>query len=114
MTPPPSQRIALGPDGSPVLDQHGNQRGGVRSTYLDVPVATYSSRNETAPNGLAMCTGMGAETRFSREQLRVLYRDRQDYVNRVIARANELEREGWLLPFNAEAVRQEAARFAGF
>jgi alpha/beta hydrolase family protein len=94
-----------------VLDEHGNELGGVRSTYLDVPTASYFA-NAAAPGGESLCDGpdaLGAQERFSRETLDSLYGTHGRYVSRVVRRANELAREGWLLPADARAVRQEAA-----
>ena len=109
VTPPPSQRLALQGDGTPMLDAHGNLVGGVRSSYLDVPTARYFA-NASAPGSNA-CRLDGAQERFSPEERASLYGDHGSYVNRVDSRVNELERAGWLLPADAEEVREEAARF---
>ena len=109
VTPPPSQRLALDADGTPMLDAHGNLVGGVRSSYLDVPTARYFA-NASAPGGNA-CRLDGAQARFSPEERASLYGDHGSYVSRVDRRVHELEREGWLLSADAQEVRDEAARF---
>ena len=38
---------------------------------------------------------------------------RGGYVNRAIRRINELERDGSLLPADAQELREEAAQFDG-
>jgi Alpha/beta hydrolase domain len=111
VTPPPSQRIALNPDGTPMLDQFGNALGGVRTTYTDVATARYFP-NEPAPGGSCDPT-FGAQERFSAEQLTSLYSNHGGYVSRVAHRVQELEQDGWLLPADAHAVRQDAAQFDG-
>jgi hypothetical protein len=105
--PPPSQRIALNADGTPVLDAHGNPAGGVRSSYLDVPTARYFT-NATAPAGGQNCSQDGFEERFSPATLASLYRNPGDYVSRATRRIDELEREGWLLGADALELRAEA------
>ncbi|HZO53989.1 MAG TPA: alpha/beta hydrolase domain-containing protein [Bryobacteraceae bacterium] len=114
--PPPSQRLALNPDGTVILDEHGNDVGGIRSTQLDVPTARYLA-NAAGPGGHALCNGenaLGAQARFSPEKLDALYKNRGGYVFRVFQRAHQLEREGWLLPADAREVLREATHFHGF
>jgi len=110
-TPPPSQRITLGPDGTATRDEHGNPLSGVRTTYTDVPTARYFA-NEPAPGG--SCAGLGAQERFSSDELDSLYGNHGRYVSRVVQRALELNRDGWLLSADARDVVLEAAHLDGF
>jgi hypothetical protein len=110
VTPPPSQRITLQPNGTAMLDEHGNPLGGVRTTYTDVPTARYFP-NQPAPGG--SCSDLGAQERFSPEKLESLYGSHGGYANRVVRRANDLERDGWLLPADAREADLEAAHFDG-
>ena len=112
VTPPASLRMALAADGTPMLDVHGNSVGGVRSSFLDVPIARYFT-NAPAPGGNA-CRLDGAQERLSPEELASLHESHGGYVNRVDRRVNELEREGWLVPADAQGIRQEAVHFTGF
>jgi len=112
VTPPPSQRLELNPSGTVKLDEHGNPVGGVRSSYLDVPTARYLA-NTTAPGGSLLCGFAGAQERFSPEKLAALYRNHGGYVSEAIRRINELEGDGWLLPADAQELREEAAQFDG-
>jgi hypothetical protein len=105
VTPPPSQRIALAADGTPMLDKHGNPAGGVRSSYLDVPTARYLGGGD--------CSMGGGQDSFSGETLASLYRNRDDYVSHATRRINELEKDGWLLPPDALELREEAGKFKG-
>jgi hypothetical protein len=79
-------------DGTRVaLDEFGNAKGGVRSTYLDVPVHTF-----TIPNsGPGLCSQTGYITPLSEEQLKSLYRSRGDYLAKVLLRLLHLVFEGW-------------------
>ena len=98
-TPPPHMRQPLMMRGKPpevqfVLDEHGNQIGGVRSPYVDVPIATYSDD--------------GTVTMFSPEKRRALYASREDYVRRVAECADRMVSERWILPRAAIQMREQA------
>jgi hypothetical protein len=107
-TPPRSKRLTLDGDGSVTLDQHGNPRGGVRTTYIEVPTARYVAE---AGSGL-VCGRLlgGGQEPFPPEKLASLYKSHDDYVRKVTRLVQRFEREGWLLPADARAVREEAVR----
>jgi hypothetical protein len=111
------------------LDEFGNVRGGIRNTYVDVPVKSFHVPNEGAdprisnPNRFiaarrvngadpdAQLCGLGNfETALSKEQLKKLYKNPKDYYNKVAQRYDELVKEGWALPVYRETVLAEAAR----
>jgi alpha/beta hydrolase family protein len=74
-----------------VLDEHGNAKGGVRSTYLDVPAFTF-----TIPNtGPGLCSQTGWITPFSAEEMKALYKNHGGYVSRIQHRLKELMDEGF-------------------
>ena len=79
-------------DGTRVaLDEHGNAKGGVRSTYLDVPAFTF-----TIPNsGPGLCSQTGWITPLSAEKMAELYRNHGGYVSRIQHRLKALMDEGW-------------------
>jgi Alpha/beta hydrolase domain len=107
-TPPRSKRLTLDGDGSVTLDQHGNPRGGVRTTYVEVPTARYVAE---AGGGL-VCGRLlgGGQEPFPPEKLASLYKSHDDYVRKVTRLVQRFQREGWLLPADARAVREEAVR----
>ncbi|MGQ0433133.1 MAG: alpha/beta hydrolase domain-containing protein [Microthrixaceae bacterium] len=105
-TPPRSKRLTLEGDGSAKLDDNGNPLGGVRTTYTEVPTARYVAEN---PGGAACERFGGGQEPFPPEQLASLYESHDDYVRKVTRLAKRLERDGWLLPADARAVRDEAA-----
>jgi hypothetical protein len=116
--PAPGRLIPLigGVGGEIELDEHGNAVGGIRHTYVDVPIATYSPLNAYAlPPAPAdyNCTVYGSTLDFSPGELATLYKNHGDYVNQVNRRLNELVRDGWLLSEYAKEFRVEAAHFAG-
>jgi hypothetical protein len=73
------------------LDDFGNAKGGVRTTYLDVPLFTI-----TIPNGgPGLCSQTGYQTRLPEDVLERLYGNYGQYVSKVEHRLKELIDEGW-------------------
>jgi len=94
-------------DGSRLaLDENGNVKGGVRNTYVDVPVARYGVPN--APGNVLVCAIAGTQFDFDEESLSALYKNKGNYLSQVNRRLMELIREGWMLPEYAEDVRGDA------
>jgi Alpha/beta hydrolase domain len=87
-------------DGTRVaLDEFGNAQGGVRSTYLDVPIFKF-----TIPNsGPGLCSQTGYITPLPDDVLKSLYRNKLDYLVKVVARLADLVRDGW---FPKEYVKE--------
>lgn len=88
-----------------VLDQYGNALGGVRSPYLDVPIATYNA----GTSGPFTCLVLGYKAPFSEEQLAELYPNHGDYVRAVEKVTNDLVRDRFLLRADAADIVSEAA-----
>lgn len=92
-------------DGSRLaLDENGNAKGGVRNTYVDVPVAQYGVPNAANFN----CSIAGWRIGYDEETLRELYKNHGAYISKVNRRLMELVREGWMLPEYAEDARADA------
>jgi len=141
IAPPHADRfyVDFNPDNKPVLDrdkgsllaldEFGNVKGGIRNTYVDVPVKSFHTPNDGAepripkpnhfiearrvngadPDG-QLCGLGNFETALSKEQLKKLYRNPKDYANKVAQRYDELVKEGWALPVYREMVLAEAAK----
>jgi len=130
-TPPPrGEKLRLDHDAgngsSLALDAFGNATGGIRNAYVDVPLVRYGVRNQGAeppipspsrmiaarPAGTAdqLCRLAGSEIPLSRDQLRDLYRDADDYREKVEDRLDALTREGWFLPVYRDLVLGDARR----
>jgi len=143
IAPPHADRyyVDFNPDNKPkldrdkgvlfALDEFGNVKGGIRNTYVDVPVKSYHVPDEAVdpripnPNHFiaerrtggqdpdAQLCGLGNfEMAFSKDQLKKLYKNSKDYTNKVAQRYDELVKEGWALPVYKEMVLAEAARVA--
>ena len=140
VAPPHADRfyVDFNPDNKPkldrdrgsllALDEFGNVRGGIRNTYVDVPVKSFHVPNEGAeprianPNHFiaarringqdpdAQLCGLGNfETELTKDQMKKLYKNPRDYYNKVARRLDELVKEGWALPVYREMVLAEAA-----
>lgn len=117
--PPRADRIKMdndtANDGSPLaLDQFGNAQGGVRSTYLDVPVAKYGVPNSADPKPGSRadfyCSIAGYEEPLSPDRLKTLYKTSADYRAKVDERLQQLIKEGWFLPEYASQVTGDAEK----
>jgi catechol 2,3-dioxygenase-like lactoylglutathione lyase family enzyme len=95
------------------LDEFGNAKGGIRNVWVDVPVATHGVMGKgktTAQDRL--CLLAGTKVSLKPDQLRRLYKSKDDYVSRVDRRLTELIAAGWFLEEYADAVRADARREA--
>jgi hypothetical protein len=108
--PPRAERLRLTDSGQIRRDQHGNAVGGVRSSHLDVPVATYIARApDPAPEPGLRRSQLGLELPFPAAKLAELYGSSRQYAKRAAGRLEELVRERWLLPEDAAVLAAEAA-----
>ena len=109
--PPRAERIVV-ENGAIAVDANGNAKGGVRNTYVDVPVAKYSVPNSADPKPGTRddfyCGIAGIETPLSADRLHALYKDTADYRAKVKQRLGELTKAGWFLPEYAEQVTGDA------
>ena len=111
IAPPAAPHITAAGDGTPgatiVNDQYGNAQGGVRTPYVDVPIATYYG---TTP-GPGTCTLLwGHWAPFNPAQLATLYPTHAAYVTPVKDEANRLAEEHWLTRQDAALISAEAQR----
>lgn len=103
-------------------DEHGNATGGIRTTWADVPLASYLPHSTPAdgperntgwrPAGVdraAAADLTGHQVPFPPDKLARLYGSHAEYLARVQARAAELVEAGWLLLPDADELIAEAA-----
>jgi hypothetical protein len=129
--PPRAERILLDRDQSNdgsmmALDEHGNPRGGIRTTYVDVPTVKYVIRpaalNPVVPNAAPyiaaggqnaanlMCNLSTAQIAIAPAKLKDMYKNKQGYVKAVETRLTALEKAGWSLPLYREMILGDAAK----
>jgi hypothetical protein len=129
--PPKADRIYMDwntdGDGSLMaLDEYGNVKGGIRTTYVDFPTHKIgvpnsgseppiknphpfiAARGEAAQNQL--CGLANYELPLTPAQLKKLYKDKKDYQTKVQRRYDELMKQGWALPVYRAVVVGDAAK----
>jgi hypothetical protein len=109
-TPPPTApRLEVGGDPAEfVLDDQGNVRGGIRTPYVDVPIAKLSGLGQT---GGAFCRLFGTTELFDDEVLASLYPDHETYVSAVSEATNTAVEEGFILEADADLIKAAAEVF---
>jgi len=87
------------------LDPLGNVLGGIRTNYVDAPVAVLSGLGQTA-NGF--CRIYGTTELFEAAQLADLYPTKQSYLEAVNRSVDAAVDGGFLLPADAELIVADA------
>jgi Alpha/beta hydrolase domain len=111
--PPKAPRIQVENVGTPqariVLDMFGNAVGGVRTPYLDVPIATYY----TSTKGETFCPELARTEPFTWTRLVSLYGTPQNYAAKVAQSVDHLVRERWLTESDGRKIKAESASVGG-
>jgi hypothetical protein len=107
------------------LDEVGNVKGGIRTTYVDLPTSKIgvpnsgaeppiknphpfiAARGEAAQNQL--CSLANYQIPLTQAQLKKRYKDKKDYQTRVQQRYDELMKQGWALQVYRSVVLGDAA-----
>lgn len=85
-------------------DKHGNALGGVRSPYMDAPIARMSGLNSTPRDNQCLCFLFGSTDMLDAATLRFLYPTHNDYVTEVTAATCNAVNAGTLLAEDAALV----------
>ena len=105
--PPQAQRMQTTPTSGDatmpalIMDEFGHAKGGVRSPWVDVPTATYTT---TSP-GPGTCAELGHAIPFAADRIRMLYPTPQDYAKKVSLDVDFAFGEGSLVLLNPTARR---------
>ena len=100
--PPTAPRLDLTDDRSAFLkDDNGNVTGGIRTPYVDAPVAVLSGEGQS-PGGF--CSLFGTTERYPADRLASLYVDEAGYVAAVTESADAAVAAGFLLREDADAI----------
>jgi hypothetical protein len=116
--PPRADRIVV-EDGKIQMDELGNAKGGVRNTYVDVPVAQYGVPNVATGARAAVtingqqaasfyCGIAGFEIPMKQADLSGRYKSGREYQKQVNQRLKELIKAGWFLPLYSKQVESDA------
>ena len=94
-------------DASVALDEYGHGKGGVRSPYVDVPVATYFTNS----NGPGTCAELGHKTAFDASRFTSLYGTPAKYAEKVGQSVDALVRQRWLTASDGKKIKAEASAY---
>lgn len=83
-------------------DSLGNVLGGIRTPYVDAPIATLSGEGQP---GDLYCKLFGTTDMFDRTQLASLYTDHEAYISAVNASADSAVSHGFLLPEDGDLIK---------
>ncbi len=90
-----------------VLDAFGNVKGGIRTPYVDVPIAMLSGLGQ--PNVSIVCSLFGTTKLFDDATLKKLYPDHSTYVKAVKKSTDAAVQAGFLMPEDGELIKAAAA-----
>ena len=85
-------------------DAQGNALGGIRSPYVDAPVAVLSGLGQ----GAGFCDLFGTTRLFDDAELAALYPDRDAYVAAIDEATDAAVSAGFLLPADAQLIKSRA------
>jgi len=88
-------------------DSNGNVLGGIRTPFVDVPVARLSG---VSAGGPGFCVLFGSTTPFSQSQLATLYPSHDDFVWRFALATIRSAQRGWILPQEVPALIDAAVQ----
>jgi hypothetical protein len=106
-------RFAVDAAGAIVRDTNGNAAGGWRLPQIEVPVARYaghSTPRASHSHSQSVCARTGAMLAFDAAQLKLMYRDRAQYLRRFDAAVEQAVTNRLLLKEDADALKNPAAR----
>jgi hypothetical protein len=90
-----------------VVDQYGNAVGGIRSFWVDDPVATFT-QNSTGPGP---CVELVHSVPLSWQKLEAIHGNYKAYVSKASASLDKSVKDGWIT--QADADKMKAALAAG-
>jgi len=85
-------------------DAQGNALGGIRSPYVDAPVAVLSGLGQ----GAGFCDLFGTTRLFDDAELAALYPDRDAYTTAIDEATDAAVSAGFLLPADARLIKSRA------
>ncbi|MFC2027682.1 alpha/beta hydrolase domain-containing protein [Chloroflexota bacterium] len=108
IAPPTADRLEIAGDPPAfVLDRHGNVKGGIRTPYVDVPIARLSGGGQLSES--SGCFLFGTTELFDEATLAALYPDHANYVTAVENATDAAVQAGFLMPEDGELIKAAAA-----
>jgi hypothetical protein len=101
----PRLEVSGGPPVAIERDANGNARGGIRTPYVDAPIATLAGEQE----GSIVCRIFGATTLFDAETLTSLYPTHKSFTSAYNKSLKRAVKKGWILKPDAKLMKQWAA-----
>ncbi|GJM38802.1 MAG: hypothetical protein DHS20C19_21690 [Acidimicrobiales bacterium] len=99
--PPSAPRMEVDTNHDAVTDDHGNILGGVRTAWVDVPVATLTGN---PPAGGGFCRLFGTTSLFDDAKLAGLYGNNETYVELVASSLAQSVADGFLMQDDADLI----------
>jgi hypothetical protein len=88
------------------IDQHGNALGGIRTPWVDAPIATFTGLQ---PSGSLLCIIFGTTTPFDEATLASLYPTHKAFTKAYRKSLKRSVKKGWILKVDAKLIKQWAA-----
>lgn len=101
---PAAPQFERNPDGALMRDADGELLGGIRLPQITAPTGQNSGFN----SGPGTCMLTGFHHDYSPAELKARYHDRARYVREVEKATQEVLNAGFILPYDAEQIRQAA------
>jgi hypothetical protein len=86
-------------------DQYGNAVGGVRTPYVEAPVATFSGSGQA---GGSFCFLFGTTALFDEATLSTLYPTREAYIDAIDTTTDSAVAKGFVLPEDGALIKAQA------
>jgi hypothetical protein len=91
------------------LDAQGNALGGIRTPYVDVPLAALSGIGQ---DGGSFCGLFGTTRSFTADELSALYPTAEDFIAKWNAATDAAVESGAILAVDAEHIKAAGASYA--
>jgi hypothetical protein len=111
VAPPHEERMQVtdGPMPALMLDENSHAKGGVRSPWVDVPTATYTT---TSP-GPGTCAELGHAIPFTADRLKALYPTPQAYIKKMSVEVDDLVKARWFTESDGKKMKADLAAAFG-
>ena len=102
----PRLDVSAGPPITIQRDQHGDALGGIRTPWVDVPIATFTGQQS---GGSILCLIFGTTTLFDAPTLAALYPTHKAFTSAYDKALKRAVKKGWILEPDAKLIKKWAA-----